>query len=790
MRPKKQARNLVKPMLAASVIILFFLSISPGIIYAQESTPTPVVPPTPVPTTAPLSDQPTLEQLENGENIPFSILGAVDTILNGPFDSYFLRFSTPANWRLIEGASITLHLQTDIVNLGGASPQTDLSNQRYGAKLEVYIDDILITTHPLATGDEVVTIDLPLEEMAANPNSGEHNIYLFLDAAIDCQIEELTSVVIRNDSLVNLPHTSSNPTANLSLLPQPIFQRNTLFPETATIVTPNQPTEAELSAILSTAAAFGRMTNGELEVTTIPINRLTQETAKDTNLIFVGKSESLPWFEAMNLPVSIAQDRFMVEGMQDSDGILTLSNSPWNQTRFTLVVSSNSDEGVLKAAQALSDGTLLTYGNQPNVVIIAKVNTDIESPPAPTDRTFSDLDYRDTITIRGPGSRSTDILFYVPPGFIAAPDSYFDITFSHSSMLTLETSVMTLRLNGRSLGGVKYSEETIAENTRRFSIPTRAILPGTNVLTIATNHTVHDLCQDWINDVFTDILPSSILHLPLIKATSGLTSLLDLGVYPFPFISNPDLNKVAFIVPFDSPTALNEAARIANNLASQSTSGIIALDAAYADQVSDAILQNNDVIIVGLPENLPILQLMRDQMPATFDPGSNSIVLSNFKINYRLTETTNVGYLQIFESPYETNTILAVLGSSDAGLGWAVNALTKSTPLVGSLSGNLALTNGRQVVSNDTRVGVGIQDMLATIAPEQMVTEIPDQADLSSLVPTMPAIMIEEPFLDVAPKQWIPAALSLITLMIIAVLAFVIRKAIIQERNNRYRLHH
>ena len=771
------------------MIIPFFLSISPGIIYAQESTPTPASPPTPVPTTAPLSDHPTLEELEKGENLPFRILGAVDTVLNGPFDSYFLRFSTPANWKLIEGASIILHLQTDIVNLGGASPQTDLRNQRYGAKLEVYIDDILITTHPLATGDEAVTIDLPLEEMAANPNSGEHNIYLFLDAAIDCQIDELSTVVIKADSQINLPHTSVSPAANLALLPQPIFQRNTLIPETATIITPNQPTEAELSAILSTAAAFGRMTNGELVLSTIPINRLTQETAKDTNLIFIGKSESLPWFETMNLPVSIAQNRFVVEGMQDSDGILTLSNSPWNHARFTLVVSSNSDEGVLKAAQALSDGTLLTYGNQPNVVIIAEVNTDIESPPASTDRTFSDLDYHDTITIKGPGSRSTNVVFYVPPGFIVSTDSYLDITFSHSSMLTLETSVMTLRLNGHSLGGIKYSEETIVENTHRFFIPTRSILPGTNVLTISTNHAVHDLCQNWINDVFTDVLPSSLLHLPLIKATSGLNNLLDLSVYPLPFISNPDLNKLAFIVPFDSPAALNEATRIASNLASQSKSDIIALDAAYADHVPDAVLQNNDIIIVGLPADLPILQLLREQMPATFDPDSNSIVLSNFTINYRLTETTNVGYLQIFESPYETNTILTVLGSSDTGLVWAADALTKTTPLVGSLSGNLALTNGRQVVSNDTRIGVGIQDMLATIAPEQMVTEIPDQADLSSLVPTMPAIMIEEPLLGIPAKQWIPAALSLITLMIIAVLAFVIRTTIVQERTNRFRIH-
>ena len=784
----KSAKNPAIPTLAVSLIILFLLSISPGIIYAQQATPTPLNQPTPVPTTAAISGQPLLEDLEMGKNITFSYLGAVDTVLNGPFDTYFLRFSTPANWKLIDGASITLHLQTDIVNLGGTTLRTDLGNQRYGAKLDVFFDDILITSHPLATGDEEVTFELPLAKLEDNPNTGEHNIYLFLDAAIDCQIQELSTVVIKADSQIDLLHTINNPVANLAQLPQPIFQRNSLIPETATIVTPNQPTATELSAILSAAAAFGRMTQGKLVLTTIPINRLTQETAQNANLIFVGKSESLPWFESMNLPVTVAQNRFVVEGMQDVDGILTLSNSPWNHARFILVVSGNDDEGVLKAAQALSSGTLLTYGEETNVAIIAKVDTNIQSPPAPPDRTFSDLDYRDTITIRGPGPRSIDVNFYVPPGFTAASDSYLDLTFNHSSLLTLETSVLTLSLNDRSLGGIKYSEETIDQNTSRFSIPARAVLSGTNTLTISTNHIVDDYCQDWINDVFTDIMPSSLLHLPLVKNTGGLTDLLDLSAYPFPFISNPELNKLAFILPFDSPAALNEAAHLAANLASQSSGGIIALEALYADQISETVLQNNDLIIVGLPADLPILQSMSDRLPASFDPGSNSIVLPSFKINYRLTESTSMGYLQIFESPYETNTILTVLGSSDEGVVWAANALTKTTPLVGFLSGNLALTNGKQVVSSDTRLGAGVQDMLSTIAPQQVVTEIPDQADLSSLVPTMPANLIEEPFLDLAPKQWIPAALSLITLMILVVLAIVIRNAIRQERNKRYRI--
>jgi cellulose synthase operon protein B len=780
--------NLVKPALAISIIILFLLSISPGIIYAQEATPTPAAQPSPVPTTAPLAGQPSLEDLETGKDIPFSYLGAVDTVLNGPFDTYFLRFSTPANWKLVEGASITLHLQTDIVNLGGTTLRTELGNQRYGAKLDVFFDDILITSHPLATGDEEVTFDLPLADLQESPNTGEHNIYLFLDAAIDCQIEELSTVVIKADSQVDLTHTINNPVPSLAQLPQPIFQRNSIIPETATIVTPNQPTATELSAILTTAAAFGRMTQGELVLTTIPINRLTQETAQNANLIFVGKSEALPWFESMNLPATVAQNRFVVDGMQEIDGILTLSNSPWNHARFILVVSSNSDEGVLKAAQALSGGTLLTYGGKPNVAVIAKVDTNIQSPPSPADRTFADLGYQDTITIRGPGPRSFDVTFYVPPGFIAASDSYLDITFNHSSLLTLETSVLTLSLNDRSLGGIKYSEETIAENSMRFSIPARAVLPGTNTLTISTNHIVDDYCQDWINDVFTDIMPSSLLHLPLVNNTGGLIDLLDLSNYPFPFISNPELNKLAFIVSFDSPVSVNEAAHLAANLASQSSGGIIALEAAYADQVPETMLQDNDLIIVGLPANLPILQSMRDRLPASFDPNSNSLVLSSFKINYRLTETTSMGYLQIFESPYETNSILAVLGSSNEGVIWAANALTKATPLVGAPSGNLALTNGKQVVSSDTRLGVGVQDMLATIAPQQVVTEIPDQADLSSLVPTMPANLIEEPLLGLNPKQWIPAALSMITLMILVVLAIVIRNAIRQERNKRFRI--
>ena len=144
----------------------------------------------------------------------------------------------------------------------------------------------------------------------------------------------------------------------------------------------------------------------------------------------------MPILQKLTLPAPLVNNNFSAAGMQTDDGLLQMAISPWNDGRASLVVSGNSDAGVVKAAQALSAGEIQT-GLDPNLAIVAEVvpprfdanpgQSNLGLTPQDT-HTFSELGY-ETMTITGEGRGSVNLEFYIPPGFVAGEDSYIDLTF-------------------------------------------------------------------------------------------------------------------------------------------------------------------------------------------------------------------------------------------------------------------------------------------------------------------------------------------------------------------------
>jgi hypothetical protein len=82
-----------------------------------------------------------------------------------------------------------------------------------------------------------------------------------------------------------------------------------------------------------------------------------------------------------------------------------------------------------------------------------------------------------------------------------------------------------------------------------------------------------------------------------------------------------------------------------------------------------------------------------------------------------VTNGENIGYLQMIASPWNPQrAILLALGSTDAGLVWAGDALTKNDRL-GRLNGNLAFVNNEQIVAVNVRVATA-QNTAAVPAAE------------------------------------------------------------------------
>ena len=293
------------------------------------------------------------QQAVSQANISFGLLGQTDQVMNGPYATLSIVFSTPANWAFRDGAELQLVLTSELATEAGGIIQ---DGQYIGATMTVTLDKNAIATLPLIAGSAVpYNLSIPVSALVSPYNDGHHQLSLFLNAGLDCdRTLHRTSVIVAASSQFVLPYEEVALSTDLTLLPSPFYLRNSVFPVASFLVIPDVPTAQEMQAALTVAAAFGRMTSGNQPLTLLPIGRVGDDLRKSSNLIMVGKAS---FFSA--LPAPWSSGTLVPTAMLPDDGRLQLAASPWNGARAVLIVSGNSDLGVVKAAQARGDFQVL-----------------------------------------------------------------------------------------------------------------------------------------------------------------------------------------------------------------------------------------------------------------------------------------------------------------------------------------------------------------------------------------------------------------------------------------------
>jgi cellulose synthase operon protein B len=685
------------------LVLLMGLLTQPQIIsHAQTETPGT---PTPQPVSA-----------EDPNFVSFQMMGQVDRVLHGPYASLRVRFSQPTSWKLLPGALLQL-------DLGAYFNQATLINSK-GAALVVTFNGVLLSTVIIDwNGEHTVSIPIPDAALVSQRLDGRHELSLFLDASMDCRTSNQTTITLRSSSGFVLPHELVSPDTALAQLPHPFYQDSSFLLEPVTLVLPRDASAEEMQAALTVVAAFGRFSSGSLALPLVTSDFSGDKTAHDQllqgHLIFVGKPGAFADLAQVQFPAPVKGGVVQAPAMQADDGVVEMSVSPWNKTRAVLYVGGNSDIGVVKAAQALSSG-VLRASNLPNLTFISDVNASIDIPTPPMDRTLRDLGYQTADILSGYGISTSDYSFFVPPGMVAGQDAYINIVYSHSALLDFSRSGLVLFLNGNAIGSARFTEETAkSTNTLQVGLPVYALRPGNNRLTVEADLIPLDYCSDLINNgMWASIAPTTLIHLPLIPAQAQANVLPpDLSRYPYPFPAQPTLSNTAFVLAKDDLIGWSIAAGLAAELGKNASGELINFGAYFADAVPDEIRTGKDLILIGRATRLPLLDGISDKLPAPFPSGSDLAEERGLRVTYRLPEGTNLGYLQMFSSPWnEQNTILAVMGSTDLGLQWAGNVLVDPR-WRSHLSGNFAVVNEQQVLTSDTRTSAGALSLSATAAP-------------------------------------------------------------------------
>lgn len=689
--------------------------------------------------------------------ITFDALGQADIVMRGPYAFSTVRYAVPSSWALQDGAIITL-----VIDASSVSTDSTV-RQNPGAGLQVTLNGKLITTILIDwTGPQSVNVSIPAAALPSIRVDGRHDLNLFLDAATDCNFPHKTTVIIRSSSFISLPHALIPLVTNLSLLPSPIYQRYAVqVDETALLVVPANPTADELKAAMSVQAGFARLSSGALILPLIPVNLLTDQQKQSSHLIFVGKSSSLQLLNAVPFPVGVSQQGLLSPGAQVDDGYVQMAVSPWNQARVVLYAGGNTDVGVVKAAQSISTGAIQS-GEKTNLAIISSVNASVEYPPVAEDRTLSNMGYTSQ-EVTGYGESPMEYHFYIPPGQVPGAGTYLNLVYTHSSLMDFNNSGLVVILNDQRIGSTSFTQITAAQtNTVKFNLPVDILRTGDNKLLILADMQPLNYCTPFLdNRLWLTVSGASLLHLPLLPAQAGIPpALLSLSQYPGPYLNSPSLDSVGFVLDKDNPASWKVAASIAAYLGRRSAGQILAPEVVFADKVTDDFLKSHDLIVIGRPSRLPLLANMAEAMPAPFEPGKDQAVERNLSVMYRLPPDANIGYIELFASPYaDKYVVLTLLGSTDEALGWVDSALTVSS-LRSKLTGNYAVINHEQILSTDTRLG-SAHNISATMVPGALPTIVSQPA--ASPV-TQNSIGL----------SWILPGIVIVSLLIVVLLIFIV----------------
>ena len=679
---------------------------------------------------------------EIGDIITFEQVGFTRETLQGQFDLIDLFLTIPANWRLVPGAQIELDVNVFIeqVNLD--------STDQFGGSLEIYFEDTLLDTVILnRSGPQTLTLPIPDNALEDLENTSRYHLQLILDGRGTCDSnpETITTITVQPTSRFVLPHEDIVPIIDLQQLPRPIYQRSFL-PDTALLLMPDDPTALELQAATRVAAAFGKLTSGNLMLFPLPIGHLTPELRDSQHLIAVGDSAKFDLLSEVPFVSPAASSLSFTE----DDGLLQMAISPWNPEKIILYIGGESEEGMNKAAQALSSGYVRAGGRAETAVVKAVYPERLPTNLTSQINSLTDFGY-ELQTIEGVGREQIDIDFYTPPGQIVdrSEGATFNLAFVHSALLDYDRSGIVIQMNGEPVGSIALSEQSTSIVNETIKIPSEAIRSGFNTLTLEIDLRPRQDCNERGNDTtWLAIRPETTLALPLQSAeeTVDPVGFRLLNDYPEPFSFDRTIKTTTLVVPPDDPLSWQLATQLAFDISNRTDSSLVEFSLVFGDDITEPIDQEQNLILIGLATSLPALDELNEDLPSPFLPNSTIIEDEQLLVEYDIPQQAALGYLQLTTAPWQAERIvLLISGNSVAGLKSAAAAFLNS-PQRREMSGNLAVVHEDQIYIAAPIFNIGEENgetaqipaeteeqILTTAMPSSTVT--PTSTPLASATP-------------------------------------------------------
>jgi Bacterial cellulose synthase subunit len=690
--------------------------------------------PTPTPTTEPVLPEARIVSAEGSASFTLREFGTKDFSLRFPSDHVDIVLQVPYRWQIIPGENNSyFDLKYDMVYQGPQSSLADLG-QAEAAVIDVYVENVLAISYTQSPGiNQIVRVPFPAEAVENHQNN-RYTISIDYNSGGNCEVNNSANLIVHDDSRVHLSFNLSPVDLQISSFPLPLVN-DSFLPDRVLIILPDEFTETELSVAAKVAWVMGERARSNVSLQIVTASQVIADGLTDISAVVVGTPNNNLFLKQLydrnilSMQFDTETGAISAPNLQISsgDGVLQLVQSDIDDQTFYLVLTSDSDEGFLRAASSLSSASLL-FALDSNLAAIGKAKSVEQALPSQEGIiSFAELGMSD-IEQMGIGEASDSFSIFIPANWVFTSNPTLELDYFNSSRLNPSSSIITVELNGNRIGDAAIDPKLQANHTI-IEIPSETILLGSdnefsfNVVADVTGECVpHNTPAAWLR-----LLSSSVLRLPFSTVENDSNSSFN---NPMSYLFRPQNEATVLLVLPSTPSVDNlENILKLGRLIGSERGGESNIEVIYDYQFDPSDYSDYDILVVGQITTNTLIASLNDKLPQPFLEDGSGITQVAEQTAYQVPSNLSLGLIEVITSPWNPERgITIVSGTTLEGLGWSIQAIL-DPKLIGSLRSDINFVRYDIIESLNSReftpstLSVASQDLLSQ--PEILATRIP-----------------------------------------------------------------
>ncbi|HIY92399.1 MAG TPA: cellulose biosynthesis cyclic di-GMP-binding regulatory protein BcsB [Candidatus Companilactobacillus pullicola] len=436
-------------------------------------------------------------------------------------------------------------------------------------------------------------------------------------------------LTIGNGSNVNFEYQLKEAENTLSSFYAHFSGQDTIAYQRSKIATADNPTAKELTASMIALSGESRIITTENDQ--IPVVKVSElAAAKNDYMMVVAKYDHLPDDLKKQIDPNQLKDKAIIK-------------THYTDGKYYLIVTAKSGKLLEKAARFVA-----------NEELMKETDKDTEDVEETTDTYTSSLHdngthYLTTTAdrIEGAGHKETSYLVQIPNDRSNADGSQITLHFNYSKNLNFNRSLVTLYVNNTVIGSKKLTAVRANNDTLTVKLPRGLSLGSSFTVRAAFDLEMKDQdTSDNSNTPWAQVRPDSKM---LVKSQRSNDLLFT--NYPTLFINNETYDDIAVVAPKNLNTddfkTLTNIFNLIGNFAKSNTGKI----QFYESMPSKNVLKNNNVIVIGTPQNNPMIKELNPNLYFKYSQNFDRVV-SNEKLSIEKDYGKNIGTAQLMRSPY------------------------------------------------------------------------------------------------------------------------------------------